>query len=42
MDVIQNIKDQAKKQVKTIVLPEGLEGRVIRAAAQLKDENIAR
>jgi phosphate acetyltransferase len=41
MDVIQNIKDQAKKRVKTIVLPEGLEGRVIRAAAQLKNEKIA-
>lgn len=41
MDVIQNIKNQAKKEIKTIVLPEGVEERIIRAADQLKNENIA-
>jgi len=41
MDIIQNIKNKAKKGNKTIVLPEGIEERVIRAADQLKNENIA-
>ena len=41
MDVIQNIKNQAKKEIKIIVLPEGVEERIIRAAYQLKNENIA-
>ena len=41
MDVIQNIKNQAKKEIKIIVLPEGVEERIIRAADQLKNENIA-
>jgi len=41
MNVIEKIKDLAKKTQKTIVLPEGTEERVIQAASQIKNENIA-
>ncbi len=41
MDIIEKIRDQAKKSLKTIVLPEGEEERVIRAAAILNSEKIA-
>jgi phosphate acetyltransferase len=40
MDLILNIKNQAKKEIKSIVLPEGTEERIIRAAEQLKNENL--
>jgi len=40
MDVIGKIKQLAKKNPKTIVLPEGTEERVIRAASRLKKEHI--
>ena len=41
MDVIETIKYQATKKIKTIVLPEGTEERIIRAAERLRNENIA-
>ncbi len=41
MDIIEKIREQARKSLKTIVLPEGEEERVIRAAAILKSEGIA-
>src|SRR4030042_3349292 len=41
MNIIDQIKNQAKKRVKPIVLPEGTEERVIQAAVKLRDEKIA-
>jgi len=42
MDVIKKIREKAKEQVKTIVLPEGTEPRVIKAAAYLKSHNLVK
>jgi phosphate acetyltransferase len=42
MDIIQKFREQAKSKNKTIILPEGTEERVIRAAAILAQEHIAR
>ncbi len=42
MDIIQKFRDQAKERGKTIILPEGTEERVIRAAGILVQEGIAR
>jgi phosphate acetyltransferase len=42
MNIIEQIKNQAKKRVNPIVLPEGTEERIIQAAAKLRDENIAK
>lgn len=42
MEIIQRIRSQAGKDVKTIVLPEGEEERVIRAAGILWQEKIVR
>jgi phosphate acetyltransferase len=41
MNIVEQIKNQAKKRVNPIVLPEGTEERVIQAAAKLQDEKIA-
>lgn len=41
MNIIEQIKNQAKKRVNPIVLPEGTEERVIQAAVKLRDEKIA-
>ena len=40
MDIIQNFRNLAREKHKTIVLPEGEEVRVIRAAKILKSENL--
>ncbi len=42
MDIIQKFRNQAKERGKTIILPEGTEERVIRAAGILVQEGIAR
>ncbi len=42
MDIIQKFREQAKSRDKTIILPEGTEERVIRAAEILAQEHIAR
>ncbi|MFO7790313.1 MAG: phosphate acetyltransferase [Bacteroidota bacterium] len=41
MDLIKNIKDNARKYKQRIVLPESLEERTLKAAEQIIDENIA-
>ncbi len=40
MNIIQEIKNQARKKVNRIILPEGSEARVVRAAAILQREKI--
>jgi phosphate acetyltransferase len=42
MELITRIRNEAKKTLKSIVLPEGIEDRVIRAARILASEKIAR
>lgn len=42
MELLEKIKENAKKQNKTIVLPEGTEERTIQAADQIIDEGIAK
>lgn len=42
MSFIEKIKDRAKSNIKTIVLPEGTEPRVIRAARMVVDEKFGR
>jgi phosphate acetyltransferase len=42
MGFIDNIKRQAKANVKTIVLPEAFEGRTLKAAAQILKEGLAK
>jgi phosphate acetyltransferase len=42
MELITRIRTEAKKRLKSIVLPEGIEDRVIRAARILASEKIAR
>jgi phosphate acetyltransferase len=42
MELITRIRNEAKKTLKSIVLPEGVEDRVIRAARILASEKIAR
>lgn len=41
MNLIEQIKTQAKKNLKPIALPEGHEERVIQAAVKMRDEKIA-
>lgn len=41
MSMLENFKEQAKKLNKTIVLPEGTDGRVIKAASMIVAEKIA-
>ena len=41
MSFIENIKERAKKNKKTIVLPESMDTRVIEAASKVLEENIA-
>ena len=41
MSLIEMIKTKAKKDIKTIVLPEGEEARTIAAAKIIKDEGLA-
>ena len=41
MELLEQIKENAKKQSKTIVLPEGTEERTIQAADQIIGEGIA-
>jgi len=42
MDLITKIREKAKKNLKTIVLPEGVEERTLKAAEIIKKENIAK
>ena len=42
MELLEQIKENAKKQCKTIVLPEGTEERTIQAADQILGEGIAK
>ena len=42
MELLEKIKENAKKQNKTIVLPEGTEERTIQAADQIIGEGIAK
>ena len=42
MELLEQIKENAKKQCKTIVLPEGTEERTIQAADQIIGEGIAK
>lgn len=41
MSFIENIKDRAKKGIKTIVLPESMDARVVEAALKITKEKIA-
>lgn len=41
MSFIENIKDRAKKDIKTIVLPESMDARVVEAALKIAKEKIA-
>lgn len=41
MNFIENIKERAKKNKKTIILPESMDRRVIEAATKSRDEDIA-
>jgi phosphate acetyltransferase len=41
MDLIENLRNLARKNLKVIVLPEGTEPRVIAAAAQMRADKIA-
>ncbi|MBR6879633.1 MAG: phosphate acetyltransferase [Clostridiales bacterium] len=41
MSLIEKIKNKARSNVKTIILPEGEESRTVRAARILKDEGLA-
>src|SRR5690554_6000376 len=41
MDLLENFKKRASENKKTIVLPEGTEPRVVRAAASILKEGIA-
>ena len=41
MSFIENIKDRAKKDIKTIVLPESMDARVVEAALKITKEKIA-
>ena len=42
MDFIKMIKERARQDVKTIVLPESTDSRVIRAATLIRDQGVAR
>lgn len=42
MNFIEKIKEQARQNIKTIVLPESEDPRVLRAAAQVKNEGFAK
>ena len=42
MDIVEQLIAQAKRRKRTIVLPEGDEPRILRAARRLRDESIAR
>lgn len=42
MDFIKEIRERAKTSIKTIVLPEGTDERVLKAAEIIKKENIAK
>ncbi|HDL78884.1 MAG TPA: phosphate acetyltransferase, partial [Bacteroidetes bacterium] len=41
MDFIQSIQDKARNRKRTVVLPEGTEDRMIRAAAIIREKRIA-
>ena len=41
MSFIDNIKERAKKDIKTIVLPESMDSRVMEAASKILDEGLA-
>ena len=41
MDLIEKFKEQAKKEIKKIVLPEGEDDRILSAAAEIAKEKIA-
>lgn len=41
MSLMDKIKEKAKKDIKTIVLPEGSEPRTIKAAAKIAEQNLA-
>jgi phosphate acetyltransferase len=41
MNFIDQIKERAKQDIKTIVLPESQDVRVLKAAAMIRDEGIA-
>ncbi|RXJ61035.1 phosphate acetyltransferase, partial [Halarcobacter anaerophilus] len=41
MGLIENIKENAKKELKTIVLPESEDERVLKAAAMVLEEKTA-
>jgi phosphate acetyltransferase len=40
MNLLEQIRNRAKEKKKTVVLPEGPDERMVRAAAKLRDENI--
>ena len=42
MSFIERMKDEARKDIKTIVLPESEDERVLRAAVQIKNEGFAK
>ena len=42
MDLLGNIREKARKKYKTIVLPEGNDERVCKAAAEIAKQKIAR
>ena len=42
MELLEQIKENAKKQCKTIVLPEGTEERTIQAADRLSEKGSLR
>ena len=42
MSFIEEIKERAKKNIKTIVLPESMDIRVLKAASICQKENIAK
>ncbi|MDR0502748.1 MAG: phosphate acetyltransferase, partial [Treponema sp.] len=41
MDLLQRMKTRAKSRRKTLVLPEGTEKRILRAARNVTDEGLA-
>ena len=42
MNFIDSIKERAKNNIKTIVLPESMDERVLKAAVRATDEGLAR
>jgi phosphate acetyltransferase len=42
MDIVKTIRERARKEIKTIILPEGDDPRVVEAAKIIKSEGIAR